>query len=319
MKYIQKTWVTGVNAAFICRTVLFLLIPAMSSCIEIIPEGEMPSVSTTEASNIYYTSAVAEGTVTFPEHAKEVGVMFGTDENDMKFVKGTVSEGKISVQLNNLKEGTMYYYAAAARVGRKEIIGKNKDFTTFVNGPVDLGLPSGIKWASANLGAEYPTQYGDYYAWGEVRTKQQYDWTTYLMCKGTSTSITKYCNQDKKWTLDSVDDAASCILGGSWRIPTQGEWAELQENCALREIRVNGVKGIKVYNKTTMNEDVFIFLPYAGTMEKRELVLAGIYGDYWTSDLYSEVSAYVIRPYSNVLQRTSLSRCIGRSIRPVCK
>ncbi len=301
-----------------------LIVAFAVSCVEIIPEGEMPRVSTTEASQVYYTTAVAEGTVIFPEHTKEIGVMLGTDKNDMSFVKGSEYDGKITVQLKNLKEGTKYYYAAAARIGKKEIVGSIMDFTTFVNGPVDLGLPSGIKWASANLGAEYPTENGGYYAWGEVRTKQQYDWTTYLLCNGTSTSITKYCSKDNKRTLESKDDAASSILGGSWRIPSTEEWTELQENCAIREIRVNGIRGFKVYNKKTMNENVFIFLPYAGTMEKMELILEGYNGDYWTSNRYYDNLltidnwAYVIRPSSNWLQQTALNKCIGRSIRPVC-
>lgn len=285
----------------------------------------MPNVATTDAYDVYYTSAVAAGTVTFPEHTKEVGVMFGSDKNDMSFVKGSVSDGKITVDLKNLKEGTTYYYAAAAMVGKKEIVGSIMDFTTFVNGPVDLGLPSGIKWASANLGAKYPTENGDYYAWGEVRTKQQYDYTTYLLCNGTSTSITKYCSKDNKRTLESKDDAASSILGGSWRMPTTEEWAELQENCALREIKVNGIRGVKIYNKKTMNEDVFIFLPYAGTMENSQLVLEGYNGSYWTSNRYYDKLlvidnwAYVIQPGSKSLFQTALDRCIGRSIRPVCR
>lgn len=213
----------------------------------------MPRVSTTEASQVYYITAVAEGTVIFPEHTKEIGVMLGTDKNDMSFVKGFEDDGKISVQLKNLKEGTKYYYAAAARIGKKEIVGSIMDFTTFVNGPVDLGLPSGLKWASANLGAEYPTENGGYYAWGEVRTKPQYDWTTYLWCKGTYGSITKYyetfTGTDGKYSLETSDDAASVALGGNWRMPTAGDWAELKENCAVREIRVMELMALRYTTK----------------------------------------------------------------------
>lgn len=324
MKYFHKTTsITSLNTALILKSLLFLLIPAISSCVEIIPEGEMPRVSTTEASQVYYTTAVAEGTVDFPEHTKEIGVMFGSDKNDMSFVKGSESDGKISVQLKNLKEGTKYYYAAAARIGKKEIVGSIMDFTTFVNGPVDLGLPSGLKWASANLGAEYPTENGGYYAWGEVRTKQQYDWTTYLWCKGTYSSITKYFNQTRETTLESSDDAASVVLGGSWRMPTAGDWAELKENCAVRAIKVNGVNGLKVYNKKTMDESVFIFLPFSGYMQGVKLVLEYYDGLYWSNLLnkpsyISDALANSVSLDSGGIWQSESTRVLGLSIRPVC-
>ena len=305
-----------------------LIVALVASCVEIIPEGEMPNVATTDAYDVYYTSAVAAGTVTFPEHTKEVGVMFGSDKNDMSFVKGSVSDGKITVDLKNLKEGTKYYYAAAARIGKKEIVGSILDFTTFVNGPVDLGLPSGLKWASANLGAEYPTENGGQYSWGEVRTKQQYDWTTYLWCKGTYSSITKYYYRyketDSKKTLETSDDAASETLGGNWRLPTAGDWAELKENCAVRAVRINGVNGLKVYNKKTMDESVFIFLPFSGYKNGVKLYSEGYDGYYWSSTLYqpgfySDDMANNVSLSMTGIKQTEGSRCYGESIRPVCK
>lgn len=97
---------------------------------------------------------------------------------------------------------------------------------------IDLGLPSGIKWASCNVGAEKPEDYGNYYAWGEVLPKAAYSWTTYKYANETSEKdpkLTKYCNDasygdngftDNKTTLDPGDDAAYFNWGGSWRIPT---------------------------------------------------------------------------------------------------
>ena len=107
---------------------------------------------------------------------------------------------------------------------------------------VDLGLPSSIKWASCNVGAEKPEDYGNYYAWGEVLPKEDYSWATYKYANGTywyDPKLTKYCNDaskgddgftDNKTTLEPEDDAAYFNWGGSWRMPTYAEWDELLDN-----------------------------------------------------------------------------------------
>ena len=97
---------------------------------------------------------------------------------------------------------------------------------------VDLDLPSGIKWATCNVGAEKPEDYGNYYAWGEVLPKEDYSWATYKYTNGASAIFTKYCNNasqgdngftDNKTTLEPEDDAAHVNWGGSWRMPTDAE------------------------------------------------------------------------------------------------
>ncbi len=100
---------------------------------------------------------------------------------------------------------------------------------------VDLGLS--VKWATCNVGATYPSDCGDYYAWGETTTKTTYSWSNYKWCNGSETTLTKYCTNknygtvDGKTVLDPEDDAASVNMGGSWRIPTVEEWKELRDNC----------------------------------------------------------------------------------------
>ena len=88
---------------------------------------------------------------------------------------------------------------------------------------VDLGLPSGLKWATCNVGADSPEEYGDYFAWGEVEPKATYDWSTYKYCAGSSSTMTKYCNSsdygkdgfsDEKTVLELKDDAATVNWGG---------------------------------------------------------------------------------------------------------
>lgn len=85
---------------------------------------------------------------------------------------------------------------------------------------IDLGLPSGLKWASCNVGASSPEEYGGYFAWGEIEEKSDYSWDTYKWCKGSSESMTKYCTNsnygtvDNKTILDPEDDVAHVKWGG---------------------------------------------------------------------------------------------------------
>lgn len=95
---------------------------------------------------------------------------------------------------------------------------------------VDLGLPSGNKWAKMNIGATKATEKGSYFAWGEVAPKTNYVWGTYEW-GSSATAVTKYNNSDKKTTLDITDDAAAINWGGNWVMPTEDDWQELLDNC----------------------------------------------------------------------------------------
>ena len=105
---------------------------------------------------------------------------------------------------------------------------------------VDLGLS--VKWATCNMGASSPEEYGDHYAWGETETESTYDWNTYKWCKGSKNTLTKYCTDsdygtvDNKTVLDPEDDVAQVKWGGNWRMPTDAEIEELRENCISRHI-----------------------------------------------------------------------------------
>ena len=148
---------------------------------------------------------------------------------------------------------------------------------------VDLGLPSGTKWATMNVGADSPEDYGSYFAWGETEPKEtSYDWSTYKFYD--SNYMTKYNTDDYKATLDISDDAAYVNWGISWCMPTKAELTELvnKDYTVCTWITQNGVNGWKVTSKINGNT---IFLPAAGVYRDRFLGNVGGYGYYWSSSL----------------------------------
>jgi len=173
---------------------------------------------------------------------------------------------------------------------------------------IDLGLPSGLKWASFNLGASKPEEYGDYYAWGETEPyyssqdpliwkqgkEAGYNWASYKFELGTDVGgpFSKYVldssfgTVDNKTVLDPEDDAAYVNWGKSWRMPTYEEWAELGENCTWTWTTQNNVKGRLV---TGPNGNC-IFLPAAGILDNTSLYIRGSGGYYWSSSVMQEKS-----------------------------
>ena len=200
---------------------------------------------------------------------------------------------------------------------------------------VDLGLPSGIKWATKNLGASKPSDYGDYYAWGETATKADYSWATYKwMQTGQSDwkHITKYTFPDGKtegiwyapdgtfigdgkFTLDAADDAATVKLGSPWRMPTSDEIKELLDNCTWTWTTQDGINGCEVKGPNGNS----IFLPAAGRREDSELIDAGSWGVCWSSSLSSAYSDRALSLYfdSDGHDWYYNSRYLGFTVRPV--
>ena len=189
---------------------------------------------------------------------------------------------------------------------------------------VDLGLS--VKWATCNIGASSPEDYGDYYAWGETETKSKYSWNNYKWCKGSNTSITKYCTNgsygtvDNKTTLELSDDVARVKWGGSWRMPTMAEQQELIDNCTwtwTANYNSTGVKGYIVTSNTNSNS---IFLPAAGYIYDASLNEAGSGGYYWSRSLFSgDTRAYRLNITSSSKNCSNGGyRYGGRSVRAVC-
>lgn len=150
---------------------------------------------------------------------------------------------------------------------------------------VDMGLPSGTLWATCNIGAETPEEYGYYYAWGETETKDTYTWDNYAF--GTESALTKYCNNadygldgyvDNRLTLEAEDDAAVVIWGGNWKMPTYEIFKELYDNCERELTTQNDVSGCLFTSKTNGNT---LFLP-------NDVDVLSVYGMYWTSSLITD-------------------------------
>ena len=188
---------------------------------------------------------------------------------------------------------------------------------------VDLGLPSGLKWASCNVGATAPEEYGGYYAWGETEEKSGYNWSTYKYCNGSSNSLTKYCTSssygtvDNKTTLEPADDVAAVKWGGTWRMPTRAEQDELRNNCTWTWTTLNGVNGYRVTGPNGNS----IFLPAAGSRLGAGLYSQGYSGYSWSSSLSSSKGyrAYYLRFESKNFDRSDkYDRYYGLTVRPVC-
>lgn len=188
---------------------------------------------------------------------------------------------------------------------------------------VDLGLS--VKWATCNVGATTPEEYGDYFAWGETEPKEDYSWTTYKWCNGTRESQFKYCTDttygivDNKAILEFSDDAARVNWGGNWRMPTYAEFTELREQCTWTWTTQNGVNGYLVTSNKVGYTDRSIFFPATGHYSNTSLTGVGTRAHYWSSwlDASSPYNSYALRFLSNNLLTPSYRKTFGHPIRPV--
>ena len=180
---------------------------------------------------------------------------------------------------------------------------------------IDLGLPSGTLWASCNVGATKPEEYGDYFAWGETKGynsgKTTFNWDTYF-----DSSFNKYNLSGGLTELALEDDAAYVNWGSNWRMPNLEQIQELIDNCNWEWTTLNGVYGQKATSKKNGNS---IFLPAAGYRYGASLYNAGSWGYYWSRTLYtySALHAYYLNFFSGYVDWDSSSRYRGRSVRPV--
>lgn len=187
---------------------------------------------------------------------------------------------------------------------------------------VDLGL--GVLWASWNLGASSPEEFGDYFAWGETRTKYDFSKATYRWRETSTNVYAKYNDSDGKWILEPEDDAAHVKLGGKWRMPNMSEATDLYAYLNYEWTTLNGVEGMKFTNKS--DPDKWIFLPASGQMQNTTFYgenhdWNGPGGYYWTSVLdttpgYAGCAHRMYIDYKS-MNPWGTTRFFGLTIRPV--
>ena len=256
----------------------------------------------------------------------EVGIVYSSTNKtpvrgtDLYVVAHDFENGNFSISVSGLSAETTYYYRAYYYVNGNCNYASVKSFktekrSTGTKAYVDLGLPSGLLWATCNVGASSPEEYGDYYAWGETDTKSNYSWNTYFDTTNSGNTFTKYNHNGGKTTLELSDDVAHVKWGGSWRMPTYAEQTELRTKCTWTWTTQNGKNGYKV----TGTNGNSIFLPAAGYRYVTSLNGAGSYGRYWSSSLYSSDSddAYDLGFGSGYVGWYSIYRCDGFSVRAV--
>ncbi len=186
---------------------------------------------------------------------------------------------------------------------------------------VDLGLPSGTMWATCNIGADNPEDYGNYYAWGETVPKQYYGWFNYKYGKSEKRMRKYVPKKNKNIVLKPEDDAAAANWGGAWRMPTREEFEELIKNCTHKWTMVNGVYGCKVIGPNGNS----IFLPAAGRKYSYSKKFPDSGTDhifregsrYWSSSLGIKGYSWGLNVFNSEFDDTFGSRCYGYPIRPV--
>ena len=180
---------------------------------------------------------------------------------------------------------------------------------------VDLGLPSGTKWATYNVGAARPEEFGDYYAWGETETKEEYIDINSLTHRKDFKWLVKNGIIDEDGELTKDHDAATLIWGEPWRLPTEEEFGELIDLCTWEFTVSNEVNGYLV----TGPNDQTIFIVAAGFKQGGAPEYIGEYGDYWSSTVVKElIGASCSLGYGPTSYgRRRYARFVGRTLRPV--
>ena len=193
---------------------------------------------------------------------------------------------------------------------------------------VDLGLPSGTLWATTNIGADTPEDYGDYFAWGEKETKPVFNWNTYLLANYNNRRLTKYCTNasygndgftDNLTELEAGDDAAAAIWGRGCQMPCREQFGELMDTSYVtkKSVRNGNLRGLEITSKQNGKS---IYLPGAGYFDGNAVQQGGTYGFYWSRSLFERipVQAYFFYFMGTVSRVRQQERYLGSSIRPVC-
>lgn len=201
------------------------------------------------------------------------------------------------------------------QAGKIVNLGDDESVDNIVYESVDLGLTSGLLWATSNVGASKPEEFGHYFAWGETTQKELYLWSNYKWGSELE-NFTKYNVTDGKTQLDLSDDVAHIRMKGNWRMPTKEELNELFTQCTWTWTTQNKVNGYKVIGPNGNS----IFLPAAGSFHNNAptIVNVNIFCCYWSSSLHSDdkMYAYDLNP-EDFNKKDNSYRCNGQSVRGV--
>lgn len=201
---------------------------------------------------------------------------------------------------------------------------------------VDLGLPSGTLWATCNIGADNPEDYGLYFAWGETTGYTQdttdghsFNWASYKWCNGSASTFTKYCYYSSRGyngftdTLTELlpeDDAAYVNWGANWRMPSKAQFEELI-NSSYTTTTWTTQNGVRVYKITSKRNGNSLFLPAAGWCRDTSLNNVGSIGGFWSRTLITDYPypyyGWSLYYNSSNIYTDGFDRCSGRSVRPV--
>ncbi len=250
-----------------------------------------------------YVDVVAEGTQDVSGREYEFNI---TQKIDKKyFPKNNSGEFSLRVYAVGTNNGRGYSEEKTIKLGLQGCTDEHHPHA------IDLGLPSGTKWACCNVGANSPEEYGGYYAWGEVAEKGVYNWDTYAY--GSDWDDCQYIGSEISGTQY---DVAHVQWGGSWRMPTLAQCEELMDCCTSSWTSVNGVNGRKFVGPNGNS----IFLPAAGCRWDDYLNYAGSGGYYWSGTLNDSYDSGAYSLYADgSLYWYGSNRYYGRSVRPVCQ
>ena len=283
---------------------------------------ELPTIMTNEIITITDTSAICISNVTC-DGGSEVtsrGVCWSINQNptlENDYTNDGSGIGEFTSSIDNLTPNTTYHLRAFATNEEGISYGNELTFTTqeaadenTINGYefIDLGLPSGLKWAKYNVGAESPEDYGSYYAWGMTVTPPD---NAYF-----SENCYTYEVELDDISGNAQYDAATANWGSTWRIPTREEMIELRTYCTWEWTTRNGIVGYMI----TGSNDSTIFLPAAGYRSMTDVpFFEGMYGDYWTSTPSKDLMRAYYFGFDDMnyfIDNTSF-RYDGLTIRPV--
>lgn len=262
-------------------------------------------VTTLPVTDVTETTAVGGGTIDddVMTYVTRCGICWNTsgvptiDDSQVYTGPGT---GTFHCNMRYLTPNTTYYVRAFISFGieNEYYYGDEVTFDTEGDDWVDLGLPSGLLWATRNVGANSIDEYGDHFAWAETQPKNVYNWSTYqYCCHNSNNSFTKYCSNhnygcngytDHLTVLEPSDDPATVNWGGGARMATYNEWNELFNNCSKTMTRQNRIWGLLL---TGPNGNT-LFLPAAGYRSNSNIINEDRSGYYWTSTFYAPCGAY---------------------------